>query len=402
MKDYDVELSAGPHTGLKHAVRAKDASEAIEKAIAAGLDAPDSTLTGAAAVVVRELTRDPGCTCEPEVLASRGRGDYWSHEATCPLWEEERSTNPRPASLTGSWPRAAVAVLEHALARNGSPLVLVDKKHDYASRIDRSRCTLVMRQDGHAWSEGHVPKEGMAVDGIELRVELTGPGDDDSIEQLSLDTDAAAGYEDDDLEIDDVRPIATPAALEENGHTLTTFLMHAFPHIDESALTAKAAALAASTMNRAGQARPGKPFEIDDIEEIGTVVDHDNPVRSELYDAASGQGALTIAEPGQAMWGYLQMVDDSERKRYHLPDTIAALLAWTDGSEDDCESGVQLLTTAEAERIAGECTGAIIDRILDRYRRRGGGDDGHPAHALYMLYKRRQEAAKLLRVRFPE
>ena len=310
------------------------------------------------------------------------------------MQEEERSTNPRPVALTGSWPRAAVAVLEHALARNGWPLVLVDEKRDDASRIDRSRCSLVMRRNGRAWTEGHVPEGGIAVDGIELRVELMGPGDDDTIEHLSLNTDAAAGYEDDDLEIDDVRPIATPHALEEDGHTLTTFLARAFRHIDETALAAKAAALAASTMNPAGQGRPDKPFEIDDIEDIGTVVDHDNPVRPELYEAASGRGALTIAEPGQAVWGYLKMLDDVERKRYHLPDKIAALVAWTDGAEDDCESGVQLLTGAEAERIAGECTGAIIDRILDTYRRCGGGDDGHPAHALYMLDKRRRQAAE--------
>ena len=90
MNDYDVKLSAGAHTGRTHAVRAKDAGEAIKKAIAGGLRVPESSLTGSGAVVVRKLTRDPRCTCEPEVLAARGRSDFWSHESTCPLSQPSR------------------------------------------------------------------------------------------------------------------------------------------------------------------------------------------------------------------------------------------------------------------------------------------------------------------------
>ena len=308
--------------------------------------------------------------------------------------EQERSANPRPAALTGSWPPAAAAVLEHALALNDWPLVLVDEQRDDASPIYRSRCTLVMRRNGRAWTQGHVPEEGMAVDGIELRVELMGPGDDDSIEHLSLQTDAAAGYEDDDLEIDDVRPIATPHALEEDGHGLTTFLARAFPPHRPNRSGLEGRGTGRNHKDPGRPDGPDKPFEIYDIEDIGKPVDNDNPMRAELYDAASGEGAITIAEPGQAVWGYLRTLNDVDRKHYHLPDTIAALLAWADGSEDDSESGVQMLTGAQAEQITAECTGAIIHRMLDRYERRGGGDDGHPAHALYKLYQRRQQAAE--------
>ena len=54
---------------------------------------------------------------------------------------------------------------------------------------------------------------------------------------------------------------------------------------------------------------------------------------------------------------------------------------------------VQLLGRSEIQRLETDCTGAIIDRIVKRYRRTGGGDDGHPAYALYTLVERRRRAA---------
>lgn len=311
--------------------------------------------------------------------------------------ERKATTTPRPATLSGRWPRAAVEMLERALARSGGPLVLV-KDHDDAARIQRNHCHVVLRRGGEAWSEGDVPEEGLVVDGIELRVELAEASDDGRIEHVSLPTDAAIGYEDDDLEMDNVRPIATPHALRRNGYPLATFLAAAFPHLDAAALGAKAAALAGSGAASNG-ANDDRLFAIDDIGKIGTPVDRNHPERSNLYDAACGDGALTVAEPGHATWGYLRELSDEERKEYGLPATANALLAWTDGSGDDSASDVQTLTAAEANRIAAESTGSIIDQILERYHQAGGGDDGHPAHALYVLNDRRRRAADEARKR---
>ena len=304
--------------------------------------------------------------------------------------ERETTTKPRPAVLSGSWPRAAVETLERALARNGNPLVLVEEG-GAAAGIQSHRCQVVLRRDGQAWTEGHVPKEGLVVDGIELRLELEEKGYDGRSGQLSLPTDAAIAYED-DLEIGDVRPIATPHALRSDGKPLATFLAAAFPQLDPAALGEKAATLARiSGATNGRNAEP--PFAIDNIAKVGTPVDPNHAKRSELYDAACGHGALTVSEPGNATWGYLRQLSDDERKRYGLPSAASAVLSWTDGSEDNCASDVQLLTAAEAEDIAAECTGSIIDRILEHYRRAGGGDDGHPAHALHVADARRRLAA---------
>ena len=251
---------------------------------------------------------------------------------------------------------------------------------------------MVLRRDGQTWSKGQVPKDGLVVDGIELRVEIEDAGYDGRSEHLSLPTDTALGMDNDELKIDDVRPIATRHALRANGQPLARFLARAFPELDSAALGEKAAALAQSSA-AANWVNYKPPFAIEDIAKIGTPVDPNHPERSDLYDAACGERALTVSEPGQATWGYLRKLTAQERDRYRLPATASALLSWTDGSEDNCASDVQLLTAAEAERIATECTGSIIDRILERYRQAGGGDDGHPAHALHVVDARRRRAA---------
>ena len=189
-----------------------------------------------------------------------------------------------------------------------------------------------------------------------------------------------------------MRPIATGHALRANGQPLARFLAGAFPELDGAALGEKAEGLAQSRA-AADWANDKPPFAIEDIAKIGTPVDPNHPQRSDLYDAAAyGKETLTVAEPGHATWGYLRKLSAKERDQYELPATATALLSWTDGSEDNCASDVHLLTTAEADRIAAESTGSIIDRIQKHYGRTGGADDGHPAHALYILAARRRGA----------
>ena len=311
------------------------------------------------------------------------------------MQQGERTTKPQTAMLTGSWPRAAVATIERALQLNGQPLELVNEEVKEGPGIHRSDCRVVYRQDGRAMCGGDIPVEGMVVDGIEFQLQLVYPGDNKPVEHMTLQTDMALRYEDDDLETCDIRPIATPAALEEDGFALRKFLARACTHITPATRGVKASALARASRSRTRRETENepRPFAIEEIAAWGTPLSQDHSERSEIYDATAGPEGITIAEPGWGIWGYLRRLEPGEREQYRLPAGVAATLSWTDGSEDGAESDVQLLERSDAKRVETDSTGAIIDRILKHYRLTGGGDDGHPAYALYTLDERRGRAA---------
>ena len=311
---------------------------------------------------------------------------------------ERTGTKPRRAALAGSWPRAAADTIERALARNGGPIQLVPENRMDAIRLERSQCQLLFRQDGRTWYGGEIPLEGVIVDGITLVLELqeAGPGYGNTAtskrsEFVSLPTDVAVGYEDDDLEIGDVRPITTRQALMQNGGPLALFLAGAFPHLDAQELEGKARALARqAAASQADAEEEPRPFAIEEIDQIGISVDAKHPMKAELYNAGQSRGGRLIAELASSTWGHVRKLGHEDRAQYGLPPEAAALLSWIDGTEENAPSDVQTLTAAEADRITAESTGAIVDDILDYYRKAGGGDDGHPAYRLHVLNRRRR------------
>lgn len=311
------------------------------------------------------------------------------------MQQGQAATSRRTATLTGSWPTAAIAMIERALQLNGEPLELVNDDVNDGPQINRNDCRVLYRQDGRAMYGGDIPVEGMVVDGIEIQLQLVYPGNDKPVEHMTLQTDMALRYEDDDLETSDIRPIATRTALEEDGIALRGFLARACTHIAPAARGVKASALARVSESKTSRETENerRPFAIEEIAACGTPLSQDHSERCEIYEATSAPGAITIAEPGWGTWGYLRRLEPGEREQYRLPAGVEATLSWTDGSEDGAESDVQLLGRADAERLEIECTGAIIDRILNHYRRTGGGDDGHPAYALHTLVERRRRAA---------
>ena len=113
-------------------------------------------------------------------------------------------------------------------------------------------------------------------------------------------------------------------------------------------------------------------------------------MKAELYDAGQSGGGRLIAELASSTWGHVRKLGHEDRAQYGLPPEAAALLSWIDGTEENAPSDVQTLTAAEADRITAESTGAIVDDILDYYRKAGGGDDGHPAYRLHVLNRRRR------------
>ena len=200
------------------------------------------------------------------------------------MQQGERTTKPQTATLTGSWPRAAVALIERGLQLNGQPLELVDDDHNNGPRIDRNNCRVVYRQDGRGMCGGEIPKEGMVVDGIEIQLELVYPGEDKPVEHMTLQTDMALRYEDDDLEIDDIRPIATRRALAEEGITLSRFLARACTHIAPAARAAKAAGLAQASESKSRRETENerRPFAIGEIAACGTPLSQDHSDRCEI------------------------------------------------------------------------------------------------------------------------
>ena len=133
-------------------------------------------------------------------------------------------------------------------------------------------------------------------------------GDNKPVEHMTLQTDLALRYEDDDLETCDIRPIATPAALEEDGLALRRFLARACTHIAPATRAVKASALARASRSRTwGETEnEPRPFAIEEIAAWGTPLGQDHSERCEIYDATAGPEGITIAEPGWCICGYLQ------------------------------------------------------------------------------------------------
>ena len=216
-------------------------------------------------------------------------------------------------------------------------------------------------------------------DGIVYSARLGNPGDDDR-EQLELLTDACVIFEDDDLELDDVVPIAVPGAWQDEGRRVGDFLAKAFGgNLDETDLQRIATETAKRYANETAVSRAG--FEMEQISEYGTPRHHAGGDDG-LHDACRNGHHTRIGEPGTATRGWLRRLDKSERTRWRIDDEHEAALAWV-APESPTRSGVQLLTRKEAELVEQRSTAGIVDRIVNDYRRAGGSDDGHAARALY-------------------
>ena len=92
------------------------------------------------------------------------------------MQQGQAATSRRTATLTGSWPTAAIAMIERALQLNGEPLELVNDDVNDGPQINRNDCRVLYRQDGRAMYGGDIPVEGMVVDGIEIQLQLVYPG----------------------------------------------------------------------------------------------------------------------------------------------------------------------------------------------------------------------------------
>ena len=130
---------------------------------------------------------------------------------------------------------------------------------------------------------------------------------------------------------------------------------------------------------------------IDGIEEIGRSLRHGSGANEQyelLEEAAQCGTSRPISELGWPTWGYLRRLNADERRQLGVDAQTEAILSWTDGDENDAATGIQLLTSAEADELEAEFTGPIVERIIEHYRKHPE-DDGHAAYALWRMRNQR-------------
>ena len=115
--------------------------------------------------------------------------------------------NHKPVQLDGSWSRAARWTLERALRLNGyrSEIVTVDDATT-GKVLVATTLTVERMIDGKRLIGGTVPASGVVAD--EVMVQILGQGQDAS-EVLRLESDVAFRFNDDDLDMMDIRPIVS-------------------------------------------------------------------------------------------------------------------------------------------------------------------------------------------------
>ena len=96
---------------------------------------------------------------------------------------------------------------------------------------------------------------------------------------------------------------------------------------------------------------------IDGIEEIGRSLRHGSGANEQyelLEEAAQCGTSRPISELGWPTWGYLRRLNADERRQLGVDAQTEAILSWTDGDENDAATGIQLLTSAEADELEAE------------------------------------------------
>ena len=122
------------------------------------------------------------------------------------------------------------------------------------------------------------------------------------------------------------------------------------------------------------------------LDEVGKPLDHENAweLEDEIIETLD---CVRIAQVYQRAYGILVPVSAKHREVYDLPKEAVGILLWSDGNFNDANSGLNILTAEEVEKVTAVSTQAAIDAVVNHYRA-NPSDDQHPAYQLYRLETR--------------
>ena len=119
----------------------------------------------------------------------------------------------KPYRLTGSWTRAAEGVLYNALEQNGYVMEDAGPGEDgYVGLIAADGMRVEETVDGVRTHGRAVGESGLVADKVHVRFETETRGGGEGVQITDLETDIGFRWYDEDLEMNDVRPIVTAAA----------------------------------------------------------------------------------------------------------------------------------------------------------------------------------------------
>ena len=99
---------------------------------------------------------------------------------------------------------------------------------------------------------------------------------------------------------------------------------------------------------------------------------------------------IDLTDPGDPEFGWLTPLDNDDRTTFGLPKDLHAVVYWWDGNERDPEYEVRELNKTDADMIMSQCEHVLVGAVCRHYEENGGKDDGHPAYAIYSLYRARR------------
>ncbi len=97
---------------------------------------------------------------------------------------------------------------------------------------------------------------------------------------------------------------------------------------------------------------------------------------------------VDLMEMGEVDRGWLTTLTDEEREQFGLPPSAHAVAYWSDGDAESPSYELRSLTIKETKYLTSQCESVLIEAICRHYDALGT-DDGHPAHKLHTLIRKR-------------
>ena len=99
---------------------------------------------------------------------------------------------------------------------------------------------------------------------------------------------------------------------------------------------------------------------------------------------------IDLMDPGETEYGWVTPLNDGDRHKFGLPKDLHAVVYWWNGDDRDPEHELRELNKTDADMITSQCEHVLVGAVCRHYEENGGKDDGHPAYAIYSLYRARR------------
>ena len=119
-------------------------------------------------------------------------------------------------------------------------------------------------------------------------------------------------------------------------------------------------------------------------------MDISSQATEELEDRVVEPDNEMLAEYADYEYGLLVQLKPGETADFGLPPETAAVVCWS-GVNEEPPTELRRLTQEEADLLRSNYGSTVAEQIIRHYRA-NPADDGHPAYALYDLYRRLQES----------